>query len=159
MAQLMPLPLTVCCFSKIQIGFTFLVPAHLGSPGKGPLNNTTRQRWLWRWTSCPVVDATSDRGFAEARRQQTHAYQQIHQSLWLAHTTCIAQMRPTATDVMMFHIVRVAQDSVWFGCWTLCVLRQWQQTHPCKQIHESLLLFLTQWVKIPKVKKNKSRQE
>ena len=39
MAQLMPLPLTVSCFSKIQIGFIFLVPAHLGSPGKkGPLN-------------------------------------------------------------------------------------------------------------------------
>jgi len=34
MAQLMPLPLTVSCFSKIQIGFTFLVPAHLGSPRK-----------------------------------------------------------------------------------------------------------------------------
>ena len=34
MAQLMPLPLTVSWFSKIQIGFTFLVPAHLGSPGK-----------------------------------------------------------------------------------------------------------------------------
>ena len=33
-AQLMPLPLTVSCFSKIQIGFDFLVPAHLGSPGK-----------------------------------------------------------------------------------------------------------------------------
>ena len=32
MAQLMPLPLTVSCSSKIQIGFTFLVPAHLGSP-------------------------------------------------------------------------------------------------------------------------------
>ena len=28
----MPLPLTVCCFSEIQIGFTFLVPAHPGSP-------------------------------------------------------------------------------------------------------------------------------
>ena len=38
MDQLMPLPLTVSCFSKIQIGFTFLVPAHLGSPRKGPLN-------------------------------------------------------------------------------------------------------------------------
>jgi len=37
-AQLMPLPLTVSCFSKIQIGFTFLVPAHLGSPRKEPLN-------------------------------------------------------------------------------------------------------------------------
>jgi len=34
MAQLMPLPLTVSCFSKIQIGFTFLVPAHLDIPGK-----------------------------------------------------------------------------------------------------------------------------
>jgi len=34
MAQLMPLPLTVSCFSKIQIGFAFLVLAHLGSPGK-----------------------------------------------------------------------------------------------------------------------------
>jgi len=34
MAQLMPLPLTVSCFTKIQTGFTFLVPAHPGSPGK-----------------------------------------------------------------------------------------------------------------------------
>ena len=34
MAQLMPLPLTVSCSSKIQIGFTFLVPAYPGYPGK-----------------------------------------------------------------------------------------------------------------------------
>ena len=34
LAQLMPLPLTVSCFSKIQIGFTFLVPVHLGSYGQ-----------------------------------------------------------------------------------------------------------------------------
>ena len=41
MAQLMPLPLTVSCFSKIQIGFTFmvigftfLVPAHPGNSGQ-----------------------------------------------------------------------------------------------------------------------------
>jgi len=38
MAQLVPLPLTVSCFSKIQIGFTFLVPAHPGNPEKWPLN-------------------------------------------------------------------------------------------------------------------------
>jgi len=31
---LMSLPLTVSCFSKIQIGFTFLVLAHLGSTRK-----------------------------------------------------------------------------------------------------------------------------
>jgi len=34
MAQLTPLPLTVSCFSKIQISLTFLVPAHPGSPGQ-----------------------------------------------------------------------------------------------------------------------------
>ena len=38
MAQLTPLPFTVSCFSKIQIGFTYLVPAHLGSPGKEALH-------------------------------------------------------------------------------------------------------------------------
>ena len=34
MVQLMPLPLTVSCSNKIQIGFTYLVLAYLGSPGK-----------------------------------------------------------------------------------------------------------------------------
>ena len=34
MTQLMPLPLTVSCFSEIQIGLAFLVPAHPGSPGE-----------------------------------------------------------------------------------------------------------------------------
>ena len=34
MVQPMPLPLTVPCFTKIQIGFTFLVLAHPGSPGQ-----------------------------------------------------------------------------------------------------------------------------
>jgi len=34
MAQLVPLPLTVSCFRKIQIGFTYLVPAYPVSPGQ-----------------------------------------------------------------------------------------------------------------------------
>ena len=34
MAQLMPVPLTVSCSSKMQIGFTFLVLAYPGCPGK-----------------------------------------------------------------------------------------------------------------------------
>jgi len=40
MAQRIPLPLTVSCFSKIQIGLTFLVPAHPGSPGQRALNGS-----------------------------------------------------------------------------------------------------------------------
>jgi len=38
MAQLMSMPLTVSCFSKIQTGFTFLVPAHRVVLDKSPLN-------------------------------------------------------------------------------------------------------------------------
>jgi len=42
MAQLRPLPLTVSCYSKIQIGFTFLVPAHPGSPEKRAIKRRDR---------------------------------------------------------------------------------------------------------------------
>ena len=48
MVQLMPLPLTVSCFSRIQIGFTFLLPAHPGSP---------RQRAVKRVCVCVCVCA------------------------------------------------------------------------------------------------------
>ena len=45
--HLMLLPLTVSCLSKIQIGFNFLVPADLGSPGnKGPLNGCVCVQWV-----------------------------------------------------------------------------------------------------------------
>jgi len=44
MTQLMPLPLTVSCFSKIQIYFTFLVPAHLGSPGQKAVKRVQQLR-------------------------------------------------------------------------------------------------------------------
>jgi len=43
-AQLMPLPLTISCFSKLQIGFTFLVPAHPGKKGKRSAYSITECR-------------------------------------------------------------------------------------------------------------------
>jgi len=52
MAQLMPLPLTVPCFSKIQIGFTFLVLAHPGSP---------RQRAVTRVCVCRLTSEHQSR--------------------------------------------------------------------------------------------------
>jgi len=55
MAQLTPLPLTVSCFTKIQIVFTFLVPAHLGSPGKGPLNGCVCVCLIFSHTLCRSV--------------------------------------------------------------------------------------------------------
>jgi len=53
-AQLMPLPLTVSCFSKIQIGFTFLVPDHPGSRGR---------RAVKRVCVCVCVVTVSDFAF------------------------------------------------------------------------------------------------
>jgi len=47
MVQLMPLPLTVSCFSKIQTGFTFLVPAHPGSPRKRAIKRVNVYVGLW----------------------------------------------------------------------------------------------------------------
>jgi len=49
----MPLPLTVSRFNKIQIGFTFLLPAHLGSPGQ----------WAVKWLCvcvCVCVSLTTE---------------------------------------------------------------------------------------------------
>ena len=49
-AQLMPLPFTLSCFSNIQTGFTFLVPAQPGSP---------RQRAIKRARVCLFPDFRS----------------------------------------------------------------------------------------------------
>jgi len=71
MAQLMPLPLTVSCFSQIQIGFTFLVPAHPGSPGQSAIKRVcvfnglfSRATWVSRFqrgkTSLDLNEASDD---------------------------------------------------------------------------------------------------
>jgi len=48
MAQLMQLPLTVSCFSKIQIGFTILVLAQLVSPGQWAVKRVRVCMWYPR---------------------------------------------------------------------------------------------------------------
>ena len=58
MAQLMPLPLTVSCFSKIQIGFTFLVPAHLCSPGQRAVKQVCVCVCRWAATRCSCPGCT-----------------------------------------------------------------------------------------------------
>jgi len=64
---MMPMPLTVSCFSKIQIGFTFPVPAHLGSPGQSAVKRVCVCVCVWcaegvassflnvAWCGCGVV--------------------------------------------------------------------------------------------------------
>jgi len=56
MAQLMPLPLAVSCFSKTQIGFTFLVLAHPGSPGQRAVKRVCVSRSAGVNCMCALVD-------------------------------------------------------------------------------------------------------
>jgi len=58
MAQLMPLPLTVSCFSKIQICFTFLVPAHPGGPGQRAVKRVKYTDIAVRSLTCHTATGT-----------------------------------------------------------------------------------------------------
>jgi len=55
MAQLVPLPLTIFCSSKIQIGFTFLVPAHPGSPGQRAIKQVCVVHGYIRYFVCQIM--------------------------------------------------------------------------------------------------------
>ena len=62
-AQRMPLPLTVSCFSKIQISFTFLILAHPGSPGKRAVKRVCvcagKERSIWTMSYILQLQVTS----------------------------------------------------------------------------------------------------
>ena len=71
MAQLMPLPLIVSCFRKIQIGFTFLVPAHLVVPEKGQLNGCVYRGLYHSCTWLPVsTSVDTGMGFHTCKQAQ-----------------------------------------------------------------------------------------
>jgi len=75
MAQLMPLPLTISCFSKIQIGFTFVVPAHLGSPGQRAVKRAraracARVRACVRACVCQLLRGVTSTGNGGSRSLQ-----------------------------------------------------------------------------------------
>ena len=63
--QLMPLPFTVSCFSKIQTGFTFLVPAHLGSPEQRAIKWVCVCVCLWCILKCSRPAKAAAVKFAE----------------------------------------------------------------------------------------------
>ena len=102
MAQLLPLPLTVSCFSKIQIGFAFLVPAHLrchrssslhdpGSPGKGAI------KWVYVHAPVSIHILTTVRGIHKSSGPQC----QSPNSLKTTNDTVnnISQQMPTLSVV------------------------------------------------------------
>ena len=69
-AQLMPLPLTISCSRKIQICFTFLVPAHPGSPGQRAV------KWV-----CVCVPGPQKHFLGPCRKQAMFKYRDEHPSI------------------------------------------------------------------------------
>ena len=82
-AQVMPLPLTVSCFSKIQIGFTFLVPADPGTPGQRAIKRVC----ICMYTGDPVPERQTNLDFTEARDSERQWHQLGHMQV------CTRQIR------------------------------------------------------------------
>ena len=70
MAQLMPLLLTVSCFSEIQIGF-ILVPAHLGSPGQWAVKRVFRSISISYTSKTVAVALTLKRSLPFSGRKES----------------------------------------------------------------------------------------
>jgi len=62
MAQRMSPPLTVSCFSKIQIGFSFQVPAHPGSPGQRAVKRVCVCVCVFSAPPCAIASLLADVG-------------------------------------------------------------------------------------------------
>jgi len=111
MAQLMPLPLTVSCFSKIQIGFTFLVLAYLGSHGQRVI------KWVCVFNT---VYATSYRCFSALTllvgRQEGHPACKKLEWWGAGMVICLEQ----GADLHMARPTRVVQEK---GPLNGCVLQ------------------------------------
>ena len=77
MAQVMPLPLTVSCSSKIQIGFTFLVPAYPGCPGKEAVKWLLLLLLLLYFTGGLVLPLDGGAGVHQQLHQPVHLRRQV----------------------------------------------------------------------------------
>jgi len=119
----MPLPLTVSCFSKIQTGFTFLVPAHPGSPG---------QRWKAVKRVCVCV------GILYTFSRQARFFRTIFSVI----SFCVSVHGYTCTDACITD--HSAFSACAFSALTLLVGRQ--ERHPaCKKTEWWVLVWLSIW--------------
>ena len=95
----MPLPLTVSCFSKIQIGFTFLVPAHLGSPGQRAVKRVCVSLFLM-----PSCLMTLNECFMFNALMLWHYWLGVRKGIW----TCVySPADATATHCLFFCKIQV----------------------------------------------------
>jgi len=119
-AQLMPLPLTVSCFSKIQIGFTLLVPAHPGSPGKGPLNGCVcvcvcvLSRWVYVRNICTCcIRLSCAMCLVIIKAWAAFCRDVILQSQWQRLTMQTLQQKRSRKNLSQLHSVASLDNCSW----------------------------------------------
>ena len=127
MAQLMPLPLTVSCFSKIQIGFTFLVLADLGSPA---------QRAVKRMCVCSSTTSSPDININTTQTVQNRAKYLLvpanimHLDMWYSIESSGSEVFLMEVDIHV-EASRAKVISSWYiGHNTLAVVSDWLTPHP-----------------------------
>jgi len=110
----MPLPLTVSCFTKIQIGFTFLVLGHPGSPGQRAVKRV-----------CVCVHGNNAKHKLHRHTKQNncwylyaHDQQPRHPAMDLMEVGCHYQLECRQKDAGM---------SCW-GKWSKASGRSWRST-------------------------------
>jgi len=146
MAQLMPLPLTVSCFSKIQIGFAFLVPAHPGSPGQravklvcNSVTHTPIQRpSVWDYPGGSVPEETFT--YSHPSRSSPDILYKlppsttIH-SILLLHFTCLTAAMSDSVKSMKAAVVQQVQCQITGSMPRSCLL---SYKNPSKVVHISV---------------------
>ena len=118
MTQLMPLPLTVSHFSKIKIGFTFLVPAHPGSPGLRAV------KWMCVCFTSPI-SATVHLYLCTPHANIAHAYSKLCSHLFKTVAINDRLMNMTETlrsSLAQFVTIRTIMTTNNEGRETICPL-------------------------------------
>jgi len=116
-AQLMPLPLIVSCFSKIQIGFTFLVLAHPGSPG---------HRAVKRVCVCVSLLAFSALTLLVGWQEGHPVWSEVQTCIWPSgchcHSLSLASVKSRLVLPFSYWLTRVVPEKVPLnGCVCVCV--------------------------------------
>ena len=135
----MPLPLTVSCFSKIQIGFTFLVPAHPGSPGKRAV------KWLCVNIVVDVVQYRSSRANIPLGSALAGTSLQLRE---IDDSNGLAQLWIGQFFLAFLHYSYVSSllFGPWFGLFLLCIVTGLLLVQMCCLLCWTCILPLVGWV-------------
>ena len=129
-AQLMPLPLAVSCLSNIQIDFTFLVPAHQGSPRQRAVvcvcvadNNCTYNDPMGRSYMGKKYTTVSNKRCSDWSNQRAYPADQFPDGSYDGAANYCRNPRPYDEDRTWCY---------WHGRrWDLCLLQSCREYHAC----------------------------